>query len=121
MQAKHLVMAVAFVVSSLAHAGQGIHIDASSDAAAEHSYQRMVNSLDGKNKENLVAAVIQLNMVGVNTASEAPAKPSAARIKDKIGGMTAAEIIDLAHRTATNTTVTVERGPGRPVTVPGHH
>jgi hypothetical protein len=80
----------------------------------------MVNSLDGKRKDDLLAAVVQLNMIGVNTASEAPAKPSVARIKDKIAGLTAEEIIDLAHRTATNTTTTVEHQPGMTVVVPAH-
>jgi hypothetical protein len=102
-------------------AAQGIHIDAASEDAANRSYQRMVKSLDGSKRDELVTAVLQLNMVGVETASDAPANPSAGRIRDRIGGMTAAQIVDLAHRTATNTTVTVKRMPQTPTTVPGGH
>jgi hypothetical protein len=102
---RFFAVATAFISLSLS-AGQGIHLDASSDAAANRSFQRMLNSLDTNQKTQLAAAVVQLNMVGVATASDAPKDPSAARIKDKIAGMTASEIIDLAHRTATNTTVT---------------
>lgn len=93
-------------ISLTVAAGQGIHIDASSEASADRSFQRMLNSLDTNQKTQLAAAVVQLNLVGVETASDAPAHPSAGRIRDKIGGLTASEIIDLAHRTATNATVT---------------
>jgi hypothetical protein len=119
MNLKTAGLSLALLVPTLCYAGHGIHLDASSDAAADRSFQRMVNSLDGKRKDELVAAVVQLNMIGVDSAANAPTRPSAARIKDKIAGLTAEEIIDLAHRTATNTTATVEHQPGTTVVVPG--
>jgi hypothetical protein len=115
-----LACAFSLILAAPAGAGQGIHIDGSSDAAANRSYQRMVNSLDGTKKDELVTAVLQLNLVGVETASDAPTNPSAARIRDRIGGMNASEIIDLAHRTATNTTVTVKRNVAPPAVIPRH-
>jgi hypothetical protein len=115
MNANSIVVCASFLFAGAAAAAQGIHIDGSSEAAANRSYQRMVNSLDGKNKDALITAVLQLNMVGVESAGDAPANATAGRIRDRIGGLTAAEIVELAHRTATNTTVTVKRIPsGRP-------
>ena len=100
-KARFLPAMIAFISLS-AWAGQGIHIDASSDAAANRSLQRMLSSMDTKEKDQLADAVVQLNKDVVSTGGDAAAqKPSAARIKDKIAGMTASEIIDLAHRTAT--------------------
>jgi len=96
------------LVSLSAGAGQGIHIDGSSDAAANRSLQRMLSSMDTNQKSQLADAIVQLNQ-GVDGTSgaagnSAQQRPSAARIKDKIAGMTASEIIELAHRTATTTT-----------------
>jgi hypothetical protein len=116
---RYVIRAIAFLSFSVS-AGQGIHIDGSSDASADRSFQRMMNSLDTNQKQQLAIAMIQLNMVGVESAREAindPGlqHPSAGRIKDKIAGLTASEIIDLAHRTATTTRVYVEGSePGVP-------
>ena len=105
-KARFLPAMIAFISLS-AGAGQGIHIDASSDAAANRSLQRMLSSMDTKEKTQLADAIVQLNKdvgsTGAGAANPADQKPSAARIKDKIGGMTASEIIDLAHRSAATT------------------
>jgi len=99
-----LLPALIAFVSLSAGAGQGIHIDASSDAAANHSLQRMLSSMDTNQKAQLSAAIVQLNQsvddAGGAAGNAAQQRPSAARIKDKIGGLTATEIIELAHRTA---------------------
>jgi hypothetical protein len=99
-------LAVIAFISLSAAAGQGIHIDSSSDAAANKSLQRMLSSMDTNQKSQLTAAIIQLNqgVVSDAAAGSAQPRPSAARIKDKIAGMTASEIIDLAHRTASTST-----------------
>lgn len=87
------------LIPAAAVAGQGIHLDASSDANAVHSFQRMVNSLDTRQKDELLAAVAQIDKAeGKNVPGDK--RPPAARIKEKIAGLTAPEIIDLAHRTA---------------------
>jgi hypothetical protein len=99
MNLKSAVLMLAFLIPTLCYAGSGIHLDASSDAAANRSFQRMVNSLDGKRKNELLNAIVQLNQGDASAAGDTT-KPSVARIKDKIAGLTAEEIIDLAHRTA---------------------
>ena len=102
-KARFLPTLMAFISLS-AGAGQGIHIDASSDAAANRSLQRMLSSMDTNEKTQLSDAIVQLNKDAGSAGADAAAqKPSAARIKDKIAGMTASEIIDLAHRTAATT------------------
>lgn len=104
-KARFLSAMMAFISLSVG-AGQGIHIDASSDAAANRSLQRMLSSMDTTQKTQLADAIVQLNKTdagsaGADSANSASQKASAARIKDKIAGMTASEIIELAHRTAT--------------------
>jgi hypothetical protein len=98
MNLKTTGLSLALLIPTLCYAGHGIHLDASSDAAANRSFQRMVNSLDGKRKDELLAAVVQLNKAEGGAPEGASAKPSVVRIKDKIAGLTAEEIIDLAHR-----------------------
>lgn len=56
-------------------------------------------------KEELAIAILKLNMAGVKGAHELLAdpdlqKPSIIRIKDRVAGMTADEIIGLANRTS---------------------
>ena len=106
-KARFLPTMLAFISLSVA-AGQGIHIDGSSDAAANRSLQRMLSSMDTNQKTQLADAIVQLNKAQVDSpgtaaAKGAPQNPSAARIKDKIAGMTASEIIDFAHRSAATT------------------
>jgi hypothetical protein len=67
-------------------------------------HDRAVSPVTQKNK--LISAMIQLNLVGVQSANEMVERPelqslSPVRIKDKIAGMTADEIVDLANRTST--------------------
>lgn len=90
-------------VASGAYAAGGLHIDGSSPAAANRSLQRMLTSLDGRQKNQLIAALAQLNKEA--GASDAEIKkegdnPTATRIKDKIAGLTAPEIIALAQKSA---------------------
>ena len=66
----------------------------------------MIAEAHGVKKQQLVGAMLQLNFNGVNSAIEiasSPAlqHPSILRIKDKVAGMTADEIIDLAKHTST--------------------
>lgn len=99
-----LVLATSLLMCFSAHAV--VRIDASSDAAAQESFQQMLNELATTEKSKLITAMIQLNLVGVQSAYEVVGNPelqspSPARVKDKIAGMTADEIIDLANRTST--------------------
>ena len=104
--------------SSCAWCGQ-IRIDGSSDDAANRTFQRMMTSLKPDEQQQLAIALIQINMSGVNSAYEAVNNPdlqhpSAARIKDKIAGMTAPEIIEFAHKTSTAQVFVEGKEPGVP-------
>ena len=100
--ATRCLLVVGLAVSTLASAGEPLRLDASSDTAAEESFKRMADRLGAKRQQKL--------LIGVNSAYETVANPelrkmSVARIKDKIAGMTADEIIDFANR---NSTVKIE-------------
>jgi hypothetical protein len=100
-------------------AAEPIRIDGSSTEATERSFQQMTAALTQEQQIQLMMAMVQLNFVGVTSATEAisnPAlqQPSAGRIKDKITGMTASEIIDLANRTATTQAFVQGKEPGVP-------
>ncbi len=84
-------------------ANDSIRIDASSDAAAAGSFARMVEPLPESKRKELQIAILVLNMDGVSSAYEAirdPAlqRPSIERIKDRVAGLTADEIIELSKR-----------------------
>lgn len=87
-------------------------IDASSAGAAEASYMLMGKRLPQSKQIELALAILTINMIGVNSATEVMndpdlQAPSIARIKDRVAGMSAAEIIDYA---AKNSTVRIEAG-----------
>lgn len=82
-----------------------IRLDATSDSSAKNSFAAMAKALEPQKRQELLVAMIKLNLVGVESASEVvqnPAlqSPSIVRIKDQVAGMTAQEIIDLAERTS---------------------
>lgn len=124
MQSTHLFCrAVAlislFLVFGLAHAKQEVRIDASSDNSVKQSYKRMNNSLDRVGRVELASAVVQLNMIGVSSAAEMLAdpelrNPGPVRIKNRIAGLSAGEIIALANKTATVKVFTPGQEPGVP-------
>jgi hypothetical protein len=99
----------------LVHAKDPVRIDASSNESAQASWDRMTAEIDGKKNQQLQIAMVQLNLVRVNSASEVVSNPelqnlSVVRIKDKVAGLTADEIIELANRTS-NVKVNVEVKP----------
>lgn len=82
-----------------------VHIDASSDAAAKSSFDQMLAEAAPDQRQKLIVAMLELNLVGVNSAYDVvsnPAlrNPSVVRVKDKIAGLTASEIIELANHTS---------------------
>ena len=103
-----LVLTVLFLLLSgdFVHAKDPVRIDASTDASAQASWDQLIAKAPRDKKQKLQIALVQLNLVGVNSAYEVvsnPAlqSPSVSRIKDKIAGLTADEIIELANRTST--------------------
>ena len=103
---KHLAvafLAVAMTVGCAAAAAQqsAVRIDSSSSQAAEASYKAMMNGRSQAEQQKLAIAVFMLNMQGVKSASEVVnnpelQSPSIARIREKVAGMTAEQIIELA-------------------------
>lgn len=108
-----LTMAIAAcaATSTESHA---VRIDSSSYPAAEASYEAMMQGRSEAEKRKLALAVLMLNLEGVKGVYETLdnpelQSPSIGRIREKVSGMTAAEIIALASRVSD---VRVE-APGR--------
>lgn len=111
---KTLVAAfVAVLVAGCATPGTGpavARIDASTTATAEASYKAMLGKLPQAKQMQLSLAVLTINMIGVNSAKEVVnnpelQSPTIGRIKDRVAGMSAEEIIAYA---AKNSTVRIE-------------
>jgi hypothetical protein len=105
--------------SSFTWAWGAIRIDGSSDEAANRTFQRMMKSLKPDQQQALVIALLQINFIGVESVTEAARSadlqnPSAARVKDKIAGMTAPEIIAFSKNNATTTAFVEGEEPGVP-------
>jgi hypothetical protein len=97
-----LLTAVLLSVASV-QAKEPIRIDASSNATATTSYGQMIESLPARKRQQLQIAVLILNMDGVSSAHEVVndpelQHPSIVRIKDRVSGMTADEVIRLSKR-----------------------
>lgn len=97
---------VAFLCFGSAYAGEPIRIDATTNASAQASWHKMYAQADPSTKHKLISALVELNLAGVNSAYEVVKNPdlqtlSAARIKDKIAGLTADQIVELANKTST--------------------
>lgn len=99
------VLIVSLLVAGIACAHEPVRLDASSDAAAEASWKKMIESVSAAEKRKLVVAMLQINLAGVNSAYEVAGNPELqnlgiARIKDKVAGLSADEIIALGNRTS---------------------
>jgi hypothetical protein len=110
--AVYFFIALLVSVSLEVSASGPIRIDATSEDTVNASFQAMLSHLDRRHQTELLGAIVQLNFVGVTSVYQALDKPdlqrpSVVRIKDKIAGLTADEIIELAKKTAT-TRVTVK-------------
>lgn len=99
------VLIISVLATGIACAKEPIRLDASSDAAAESSWNRMTESVTPAKKQKLLVAMLQINLAGVNSAYEVAGNPELqrlgiARIKDKVANLNADEIIELGNRTA---------------------
>lgn len=105
---KHLLLSIALVAlsscaSTSPNSGQAVRLDATSAATAEQSFKRMLDQSGATRQQELALAVLKLSMAGVQSAYEVIGHPelqssSIVGIKDRVAGMTAEEIIDLANR-----------------------
>lgn len=82
------------------HAGKAVRLDASTLDSTQASFERMLQGLPAAQRNALFGAVLLINLEGVHSAREL-ANPelqdlSVLRIKHRIDGMTADEIIALA-------------------------
>lgn len=99
----HAVIVAALLFAGGAHAREPIRIDASTEASAKASFEAMTTSLSPRKQQALQIAVLVLNMDGVSSAFDVVQdpelqRPSIERIRDKVSGMTADEIIRLSKR-----------------------
>jgi hypothetical protein len=97
-----------------AGAREPIRLDASSAEAAEASWKQMVGSAHGGKKQKLLEAMLKINLAGVQSGYEVVGNRDLqslgiARIRDKVAGMSAEEIIELGERVGT---VKIERSGG---------
>lgn len=86
----------------ISYADESLRIDGASDEAANKSWLNMLNNTHGAKKQQLMVAFAKLSLEGYESAFDiaAAGKSSfpAADIKDKIAGLTADEIIELANQ-----------------------
>lgn len=93
------------LAAASAFAREPVRLDASSDAAAESSWEQMIESVSAAKKQKLLVAMLQINLAGVNSAYEVAGNPELqrlgiARIKDKVANLHADEIIELGNQTS---------------------
>ncbi|WP_313493339.1 hypothetical protein [Stenotrophomonas sp.] len=100
-----VVLIIGVLAAGSALAKEPIRLDASSDAAAESSWKQMIESVSAAKKQKLLLAMLQINLDGVNSAYEVVGNPELqgfgiARVKDRVAGLDADEIIELGSRTS---------------------
>jgi hypothetical protein len=104
-----IAVCLATILASCATSGSSrsvARIDASTTATAESSYKVMLDRLSEQKQMQLALAVLTINMIGVNSAHEVVnnpelQSPSIGRIKDRVDGMSADEIITYAAKNST--------------------
>jgi hypothetical protein len=106
MMQRFAVMVLVLSFAAAVHAREPLRLDGSSAQAAESSWKAMTDSVSDAKKQKLLVAVIKINLAGVQSAHEVVADPGLqnlgiARIRAKVSGMTADEIIDLGERVGT--------------------
>lgn len=107
-----VIFSVAMILGCTTVAAQHAadRIDSSSSQAAEASYKIMMEGRSQADQKKLALAVLVLNMQGVKSAFDVVnnpelESPSIVRIREKVAGMTAGQIIALA---AKNPSVRIE-------------
>lgn len=110
--ASGFILACTLCLAICAYADEPVRLDATSSASARESFGKMMDQSDARQRKALAIAILRINMEGVGSVQKAMADPSlqafgVERIKDKVAGMTAAEIIALGERSST---VRIEEG-----------
>jgi hypothetical protein len=105
MRIRVLAALLLIVSAAFLSARDHVRIDASSDRAANATFEKMVLRESSRERQKaLVAAIVQLNLSGVHSVYEVVNDPDkqqfdAAHVKDQVAGMDADEIIALAAST----------------------
>ncbi len=89
-----------------AHAKEPVRLDATSDESAEETWREMFSSATPATRKKLQEAMLKINLEGVQSVKERINNPELqslgiARIKDKIAGLSAEEIIEYGERVST--------------------
>jgi hypothetical protein len=97
-----LVLCVGMVTTPATFAREEVRVDGSSAEAAQKSYAQMSSQLDSQRRQDLTLAIIKINLIGVNSATEVAGNPElqefgVQRIRAVVAGMTAEEIIKYAN------------------------
>jgi hypothetical protein len=100
---KAALFVLASTIAFSAVAKPPITIDATTEASAQRSYERMTAALPKQRQIDLSMAVLKINMDGINSAAEMLAdpelrNPGVARIRQRVAGMTAEQIIAEAEK-----------------------
>ena len=79
----------------------------------------MLGSLKPDEQQALLIALVEINLIGVESVEEMAGNvdlqhPSAARVRNRIAGMTAREMIDFAKKNSTTTASVEGKEPGVP-------
>jgi len=99
-----LTLAFAFILPT--QAAQPVRIDATTEKKEEATWDRMLKTQPAAKRRALTVAMLKVNLTGVTSASEITANPELhsmgiARVRDKVAGMTADEIIALGEQSTT--------------------
>lgn len=99
-----VVLVLAFAGSSFA--ASPIRIDATSAQSAQTTWSEMLRAATPQVRQELEEAILKINLEGVQSASDPASTPPSGgfgivRIKGRVAGMTAAEIIRFANKVST--------------------
>ncbi len=100
------VAAMALALASSSFAASPVRIDATSAQSAQTTWSEMLSAATPKMRQELEEAMLKINLEGVQSASDLASTPppggfGIVRIKEKVAGMTAPEIIGFANKAST--------------------
>lgn len=101
-----LIFVIACGLATAAFADDAIRVDASSNASAKASFDRMQHAASPAMRQQLAIALLKINLAGVMSAHEVVGNPELAsmgieRVKDRVSGMTADEIVAYGEQVST--------------------
>jgi hypothetical protein len=104
---RHLAaLLLALAASWSVYAAEPLRLDASTDETTVASWNAMVGAASPTQRQQLLEAMLKINLAGINSANEMLSTPDTdslgiVRIKEKVSGLTAEQIIDLSNKVST--------------------